>query len=335
MGINGLITYITKYGNSNPVTERIVGKTIHNTRVIYLDALSKLIEIYNQYMNGIEIPKTYEGLFQYEIEKFTTYLEKISYYKRRVNVFIDYHFTGKIEIDELLFKQYLPQPTEEYKDKPEEWYNYLMRVKCKEHKIAVRRKQIERKTGEPYEDNIFRKLVHNSSAFVEELRNNSKLSNVSFYGCSIEADFAMAKHIHTYGRDVYPIIITTDTDLLALLCDVNCIVKFSVGRKTYFINPIEFWASVFKTNLSHTTIKMLCVMKGIDFNMVDNFIKIKTFDEALTRLNIKSFENLTDADLYAYFYKYFETYKYFEESKYTALALNLYLINMENTFYEL
>ena len=76
-------------------------------------------------------------------------------------------------------------------------------------------------------------------------------------------------------------------------------------------------------------------MKGIDFNMVDNFIKIKTFDEALTRLNIKSFENLTDADLYAYFYKYFETYKYFEESKYTALALNLYLINMENTFYEL
>ena len=328
MGISGLMIYIAKYGNANPVTERIVGKTIHNTRVIYLDAISKLIEIYNQYMNSVEMPKTYEGLFQFEVEKFTIYLKKISYYKRTVNVFIDYHFDGKIELDDLIFKDYLPKPTDEYKDKPEEeWIDYLLRVKSKEHKSNIRKKDDE--------SNIFRLLIHNSSKFVSTLKSNPQLSNVSFYGCSIEADFAMSKHILTYSKDIYPIIITVDTDLLALLCNVNCIIKYSIGKRTYFVNPVEFWSSVFKRTLNPTTIKMLCVMKGIDFNTFDQNIKIRTFEDALVKLNVKSFNEVNEDMLYEYFKQYFEKNKLVEETKYTALALNLYLVNMENTFYEI
>lgn len=336
MGVTGLMKYIIRYGNSCPITERIVGKTIRNTRVIYLDAISKLIEIYHQYMNDNVYPKTYESLFQYEVEKFTLYLIKISYYKRTVNVFIDYHFDDNVSVDDIIFREYLPDPTDEYKDKDEnEWFNYLMKVKSREHKSELRKKCVESEIDGTYDDNIFRLLIHNINDFVFKLRGDPALADVTFYGCSIEADFAIAKHIVTYNKNVCPIVITTDTDLLALLCDVDCILKFSMGKHTYFVNPVEFWQKVFGTTLSPVVIKMLCIMKGVDYNIVDTGIKIYRFGDILGILHINSFDELTEDRLYAYICEYLEKNKDKPETQYTAIAINLYINDMESSFYEI
>ena len=358
-------SYIIKYGNSSPITERISGNKIYNSRVIYLDALSKLIEIYNQFRKSDEV-QTYDNLFEYEVSRFSAYLLKMSYYKRQIYVFIDYHYKDDINIDNLLFKDYLPIPTDNFKvyekngeykyieeipsedvqsykivENPESnvllkvWYKYLVKVKSKEDMHARRKHDIEMTEGIPYEENIFRKFIYNIKDFVQKLKENKELSFTTFYGCSIESDFAIAKHINSYNKNTYPIVITNDTDIIALLCDVDCIIRYTLNGKMYIINPPSFWEKVFGTKLSSNVIKILCVLKGVDYNINDNMSCICNFTDILKILNVDSYKDITESMLHEYLNKYFESNKNKKCIRYTALALNVYLINMEITFYEI
>ena len=76
--------------------------------------------------------------------------------------------------------------------------------------------------------------------------------SVYYLGCEIESDFAISKHIHTYSKNSFPTIYTTDTDLLVLLSDVDCVVKMNYPgcKKPYLINPVQFWRNIFNCNLS-------------------------------------------------------------------------------------
>lgn len=365
MGINKLGSYIVKYGNSSPITERVCGNKIYNSRVIYLDALSKLIEIYHQFLKSDE-PQTYENLVNFEVARFSAYLLKISYYKRQIYVFIDYHYKDDIDAGNLLFEEYLPTPSSDFKiyerknaykyieEIPEEelqfykevanpekdtlmkvWYRYLVKIKCKEEICQKRRRLIEETEETVYEENIFRNFVHNIKEFISKLRENKDLSFATFYGCSIESDFAIVKHINSYNKNTYPIVITNDTDLIALLCDVDCVIKYVLTGKVYIINPPNFWKNVFGTELSSTIIKILCVLKGVDYNIVDRNNCLNTFSDILRILNVKSYNDITKEMLYEYLNKYFEINKNKEYIKYTALAINMYLVNMEITFYEI
>lgn len=369
MGINKLRYYIAKYGNFSPITERVRKDRIYNTRVIYLDALGKLIEIYHQFLEIADVA-SYEKLFDYEVSKFSTYLIKISYYKRKVYVFVDYHYVDNLAVQDLILPEYLPsidpelkvyKQDESYRFVGEEgedivieedriipneniphdellkvWYRYLIKVKCKESMHERRKKEVEEEIDESYDDNIFRKFIHNFEDFTKKLKANPDLSHVSFYGCSIECDFAMTKHIKLYSNSLYPIIITNDTDFAALLCDVDCLIKYVFGKKTYFIHPPTFWKKVFdNVTLSSKIIKTLCVIKGVDYNIKDDITKLRDFSDILGILGVHSFSDLTEELLNDYIRKYLEENKNNENTKYTALALNVYLVNMENTFYEI
>lgn len=400
MGVYKLKAYLNTYDGDKPYTEKIVGKTIQNSRVIYIDALSKLIEIYEQFMKSDE-EKTFAKLTVFELEKFTLYLTKISYYKRKVNVFIDYRYVDDIDVeDTILFPEFLPEvppdfdlyirkvddvhsidvnsvrlqndvdskkfdgkvsnfvkvsellPTLSKDDadyvndvlKVGAWHRHLIRNKGKEYVKEIRRKEYEptihivdvsQEQNEMSEtsQNLFRQFVHTIDKFVHRLKNNPILQDVTFYGCSIESDFAMTKHITAYNNNTYPIVITNDTDMLVLLCNVNCLIKFILKHHVYYINPVNFWRYVFGTVLPPNIIKMLCVMKGTDYNCCDERTLAYTFEQLLRRMNVPKFSDLTEQGMYEYFYNYFSTNKHYKNSAYTALALNMYLIDIESTFY--
>ena len=385
MGVYKLKVYMDSYGGDKPYTEKVVGKTIQNSRVIYIDALSKLIEIYGQFMES-DNEHTFAKLTAFELEKFTLYLTKIAYYKRKVNVFIDYRYVDDIDVENtILFPEFLPEVPADFDPYVRKecnvhnininsvrlqndveskkfdgvasnyvkisellttlskedadyvndvlrvgaWHRHLIRNKGKELIKEIRRKEY----GGDDTTNLFRPFVHNIDKFVHKLKHNPLLQDVTFYGCSIESDFAMAKHITAYNNNTYPIVITNDTDMLALLCNVNCLIKFILKHHVYYINPVNFWRYVFGTVLSPNIIKMLCVMKGTDYNCCDEKTLAYTFEQLLRRMNVAKFSDLVEQNMYEYLYNYFSTNKHDKNTAYTALALNMYLIDIENTFY--
>lgn len=188
------------------------------------------------------------------------------------------------------------------------------------------------------------------------------LDNVKFFGCEIESDFAISKHIHTYSKNAFPTIYSSDTDMLCLMCDVDCVVKLSIknGRRnlkknkdqrtliedniikffdgkhvsdnlTFFVNPISFWEELFKCKLSPKIIKILCVLMGTDYNPYHpkSPIHIRYFDDILKILNIDKFEDIDEDVLLANIYMIMKNNEDNVYCKQTAIALNMYLNELE------
>ena len=184
--------------------------------------------------------------------------------------------------------------------------------------------------------------------------------NVKFFGCEIESDFALSKHVHTYSRNAFPTIYSSDTDMLCLMCDVDCVVKLSIKSNrqknpkklkfgtennyhkffndrnasdnlTFFINPTVFWQEIFKCKLNARIIKILCVLMGTDYNPYHpkSPIHIRYFHDILKILNIDKFENIDEDILLAKIYVIMKNNENDIYCKQTAIALNMYLNDLE------
>lgn len=117
--------------------------------------------------------------------------------------------------------------------------------------------------------------------------------NIKFYGCDIESDFAIAKHVHE-NKDNYKKIITNDTDLLLLLYNVqNCEVILKTNKyvskdnhiadykdcafdknklyeevesikETIYITPNKLWKFII-TNTKYNNLIIYSCIKGNDY----------------------------------------------------------------------
>ena len=164
-----------------------------------------------------------------------------------------------------------------------------------------------------------------------------KTKGVYYIGCEIESDFAIAKHVRTYSKFSFPTIYTTDSDLLVLLSDIDCVVKMncSNSKKPYLINPVKFWHSIFGCNLSPKIIKILCVLLGTDYNPYSNDspIHIKNFKNILRFLNIANYSEIDEDVLLTKLYVKMNENKNNIHVKQTAFALNMYLNDVENNLH--
>ena len=160
---------------------------------------------------------------------------------------------------------------------------------------------------------------------------------IYYMGSEIESDFALSKHVHAYSKYSFPTIYTTDSDLLVLLSDVDCVIKMNYpgNKKPYLINPVKFWNGVFGCDLPNKIIKILCVLLGTDYNPYhDNSpVHIRTFKDVLKWLNVKTYSEIDEDLLLVQLYmrmKQNPSNKYVQQ---TALALNMYLNDMEANFH--
>jgi hypothetical protein len=171
------------------------------------------------------------------------------------------------------------------------------------------------------------------------------LKNISCYQCSIESDVAIRNHIEIYNRNSYPKIITNDTDLVVLMCDVECEIELTVRHvfqsHTYYekreINPPRFFRKLFGCVLKADIIKILCVLLGTDFNIYSprSVIHIRCFSEILKLLNIRRYCEITLPALKLYIYNTALKYPNDINVKETIAALNIYLNNVEENIYPL
>jgi hypothetical protein len=163
------------------------------------------------------------------------------------------------------------------------------------------------------------------------------LPRTSIYKCAIESDFAIRNHVNIYTKNSFPKIITNDTDLVVLLCDVDCDIEISIfepmshSYERRHINPILFWQSMFGCVLNPDIIKTLCVLMGTDFNQYssESPIHLRYFKEILKILNITKYEELTIDALKLYILKIAQAHRDSKFVKETVAALNLYLLNIE------
>ena len=175
---------------------------------------------------------------------------------------------------------------------------------------------------------------------VKHILSTRKFSaEIQIFGCEMEADFAIIKHISTYNRRSFPIIDSPDTDMLCNLCDTPCLIhmkrtypfrgdtKSPVKTKEYYINPVNFWKHVFGCRLSTRIIKILCVLLGTDYNPYDKQspIHMKSFDEILDRLHISSYSEIDEDALLFHIYNIMVEHPTDKYVIATAIALNLYL----------
>lgn len=174
----------------------------------------------------------------------------------------------------------------------------------------------------------------------EILKNNKFNAEINVYGCEMEADFALLKHVSVYNRRSFPVIDSPDTDMLCNLCDVPCLIhmkriypskgdsKGPVKTKEYYINPVNFWKHVFRGKvLNKNIIKILCVLLGTDYNPYEKIspIHIKSFDEILEKMGLKSFDEIDEDALRLYVYNVMKEHPTDKYVIATALALNMYL----------
>lgn len=164
-----------------------------------------------------------------------------------------------------------------------------------------------------------------------------RTKGVYYIGCEIESDFAIAKHVRTYSKYSFPTIYTTDSDLLVLLSDIDCVVKMncSNSKKPYLINPVKFWHSIFNCDLSPKIIKILCVLLGTDYNPFssESPIHIKNFKQILKFLNIANYSDIDEDVLLTKLYVKMNENKNNINVKQTAFALNMYLNDIENNLH--
>lgn len=162
------------------------------------------------------------------------------------------------------------------------------------------------------------------------------IPNVQFFECNIESDYAIANHIDMYSKNAFPTIITSDTDMVALLCDVNCIIKLIPRRMhSLQINPLEFWHNVFGINMNERVIKIACVLLGSDYNPYDSSspIHIATLDELRQFAAVKSFEDITEEMLLTKIYLIMNDHPNETYTQQTAIALNMYLKRFEQAIH--
>lgn len=204
----------------------------------------------------------------------------------------------------------------------------------------------------------FTVIIYLFPMFVKKIN----FDNVKFFGCEIESDFALSKHVHTYSRNAFPTIYSSDTDMLCLMCDVDCVVKLSIKNNkqknpkkqkqkygtesnyhkffndrnasdnlTFFMNPTTFWQEIFKCKLNARIIKILCVLMGTDYNPYHpkSPIHIRYFHDILKILNIDKFEDIDEDILLAKIYVIMKNNENDIYCKQTAIALNMYLNELE------
>jgi hypothetical protein len=58
--------------------------------------------------------------------------------------------------------------------------------------------------------------------FAPNILKKMNVFNMKSYQCNIESDFAIRNHVLMYNLKNKPRIITNDTDMVVLLCDVDC-----------------------------------------------------------------------------------------------------------------
>lgn len=199
--------------------------------------------------------------------------------------------------------------------------------------------------NEHYEDSIvpFTLLVYIFPNIVKHI--NDKIKNINFFGCEIESDFALSKHVHNYSKYAYPTIYSSDTDMLCLMCDVNCIIKLSINSNMYcknssdnnrrtflFVNPVLFWQEIFGCTLKKRIIIILCVLMGTDYNPYDSKspIHIKYFSDILSLLHVEKYEDISEEILLSSIYSTIKNNKDNIHCKQTILALNVYLNDLED-----
>lgn len=162
--------------------------------------------------------------------------------------------------------------------------------------------------------------------------------NVYYLGCGLESDFAIAKHIRTYSKTAFPTIYTNDTDLIALLSDISCIIKLNVnGNRTLMINPVEFWGKLFGYNISSNVIKLMCILLGTDYNPYDEESPIhkKSFKEILKMVGVKHYKDIDEDALRMKIYEIMFEHPNNKFCQQTALSINIYFENHENNIYYL
>jgi hypothetical protein len=211
------------------------------------------------------------------------------------------------------------------------WYRYLFKRGIKQQKKM--QKQIAH-TNCPID-------VGKILCFIPSILNDINKENTEVFQCTIESDFAIKNHIDIYNKFTYPRIITNDTDLLVLLCDVDCEIEISVklqyGNNTtferYVLNPIKFWFEVFKCHLKPEIIKILCVLVGTDFNLYNKLspIHLYSFNSILKPLKCNSFSDINVDSLKLYIYKIALQNSDDIHVKETMVALNMYLNNIEGS----
>lgn len=126
--------------------------------------------------------------------------------------------------------------------------------------------------------------------------------DIEYLGCEYEADFVIKQHIKYYNLSNKQVTVsTTDTDLLLLLSDIDCLVKIK-GRRfdvndnvNLLIKPKEFWEWVTKKkNIRYKNLVALAVRLGSTYNCLKNKFSIYNINE-VRRCN---FEIIYE-DLYA------------------------------------
>lgn len=163
------------------------------------------------------------------------------------------------------------------------------------HQVRLRRKILYNKRNTI--DNFIEEELKNSNDFDKDIRNYlysipytmiisqskniisriiSQLQGIKiqFIGCENESDFAIRKHILAFNSLNCPTIYTRDTDLIALLCDVNCVIKIPYQDRNVPIYPHDFWAWVFNTSeFNYDDVITICVLLGTDYNQSLNKIR--------------------------------------------------------------
>lgn len=224
------------------------------------------------------------------------------------------------------------------------WYRYLILRGAKRITFNNRVKQLT-ENGDLDHKVSFSKVLRHADTIVKLFNEKypTLSKRISFFGCSTESDFSITKHINTYNKFSYVTIYTNDTDMLVTLCDVDCIIKLNIENrntrnkqskyhdKNISINPIKFWNSIFKCDLSPRMIKLLCILMGTDYNHYDRKspIHIQSFDEILNRIHVKDYKDIDEDDLLLKIYDVMSKNKNNIYVKQTAVAINMYLNDIE------
>ena len=222
------------------------------------------------------------------------------------------------------------------------WYRYLILRGAKRNTIDERNKKLFHKNRKNVNNIPFTAVMYAIPLIINKIYKNKIFTEtVSFFGCNVESDFALSRHVHIYHKFSYPTIYSNDTDMVALLCDVDCSVKFMIkdisGEETLslFVNPKMFWKRVFGCNLKPSIIKIICVLLGTDYNPYHpkSPIHLKKIDDILHMLNINKFKEIDEDELLLKIYTIMNANENSIYVKQTATALNVYLNDVENSLY--